>query len=38
MFNEVSDEEIYRLQENINNMPCKILWWKSSNKIFNELV
>ena len=36
-FNEVSDEEIYKLQEYINNMPYKILWWKSSNQRFNEL-
>ena len=37
-FNEVSDEEIYKLQEDINNMSRKILGWKSSNQRFNELV
>ena len=36
-FNEVSDQEIYELQEGINNMQCKILEWKSSNQRFNEL-
>lgn len=36
-FNEVSDQEIYELQEGINNMPRKILEWKSSNQRFNEL-
>ena len=36
-FNEVSDQEIYELQEGINNMPRKILGWKSSNQRFNEL-
>ena len=36
-FNEISDQEIYELQEKINNMPRKILWWKSSNEKFNEI-
>ena len=36
-FNEVSDQEIYELQEGINNMPRKILEWKSSSQTFNEL-
>ena len=36
-FNEISDQEIYELQEKINNMLCKILWWKSSNEKFSEI-
>lgn len=36
-FNEISDEEIYELQEKINNMPRKLLGWKSSNEKFNEI-
>ena len=36
-FNEISDQEIYELQEKINNMPRKILVWKSSNEKFNEI-
>ena len=36
-FNEISDQEIYDLQEKINNMPCKILGWKSSDEKFNEI-
>ena len=36
-FKEISDEEIYELQEKINNMPCKLLWWKSNNEKFNEI-
>ena len=33
-FNEISDQEIYELQEKINNMSRKILLWKSSNEKF----
>ena len=36
-FNEISDQEIYELQEKINNMPRKLLGWKSSNEKFNEI-
>ena len=36
-FNGISDQEIYELQEKINNMPRKLLGWKSSNERFNEI-
>ena len=36
-FNEISDQEINELQEKINNRPCKILGWKSSNEKFNQI-
>ena len=36
-FNEITDEDIYNLQEKINNMPRQMFNWKSSNQIFDEI-
>ena len=36
-FNEITDEQLFILQEQINNMPRQMFGWKSSNQIFNEI-
>ena len=36
-FNEITDEDIYNLQEKINNMSRQMFNWKSSNQIFDEI-
>ena len=36
-FNEITDEQLFILQEQINNMTRQMFGWKSSNQIFNEI-
>ena len=36
-FNEITDEQLFILQEQINNIPRQMFGWKSSNQIFNEI-